>query len=57
MQRIHHIPGVIFWPCSIAVLFCWIFLVAWVVLHFFGVADVGSNPLEAIPRMLQMTGT
>jgi len=53
MHPYRRIPGWLFWPLALITLFLWLFLVAWLVLKYFGDADVGTDPLQAIPRLLQ----
>ena len=55
MHPYRRIPAWLFWPLAILVILAWLFLMAWLVLKFFGGVDVGMNPLEAIPRLLQAT--
>lgn len=53
MHPYRRIPPWIFWSLAILVIIGWLFLMAWLVLKFFGGVDVGLNPLEAIPQLLK----
>ncbi len=55
MHPYHRIPAWLFWPMAVLAIGAWLILVAWMVLKFFSPIDVGSNPLEAIPRLIQAT--
>lgn len=53
MHPYRRIPGWLFWPMAIVTTAAWLILIAWLILKLFANADVGSNPLEAIPQLIK----
>ena len=53
MHPYRRIPAWLFWPLAFIAAIAWLILIAWLVLRLFAPIDVGTNPIEAIPRLFE----